>query len=584
MKKLYDYLDTIPIEGKLMASLRKKAKKFPLDPDQVDALMHILIAHVDPTHEVQRVQILPADTGYGKTRIAMYLAWIYEHVFDMQILTICPANLRVDWIANLKAIGVKPLKVLSYQELRGTVGRQVKTRQPDGSVVVEQAPGKISAHKYLTRENGKMGPFYATDLWREICSNRVAIIFDESSAIKNDDSAQHCAAVELIKTAVCGEDYDCFVMHLTAAMIDKPKNWASLFRAVGLINQRTLYHQNPYLNVLEWEQYGVGEVRDIGLTIDAVATKRIFQNYPVSAKQLPVILDKLWERVFRPHMVCPVTDPVYANPETGVPYVRLRQNKFVVLDDEGVAMANEAIYMMRSAGILDEAGGVNVDRANSNFGLIQKALMLLCRAKVKTLIRLCIEDLSAKRLDGHECKLILCVPFKEDQQIIREGLELFGVEVLNGEVPIGHPRNKIIDKFNEANSECRVLIMTPEVGGIGVNLHDTDGRFPRIMNVLSTFNFLAMFQATGRSWRRGLRSNVEVNIIYGKNSAYESILVNAMVKSKTGMNVMMPGSNRVFPGSYDICIEDEKPTDAHLRDLLTRLRNASLEQLQDKTY
>jgi hypothetical protein len=219
---------------------------------------------------------------------------------------------------------------------------------------------------------------------------------------------------------------------------------------------------------------------------------------------------------------------------------------------------------LKRAHIVREDGFVDLRAANAktNFGLLQKCLMDLCNAKLGTMVRVALQDLR----DPRNFKVILSIPFLAGQQEVFNQLKMYGPLILNGNVDMDE-RPEIMAKFNAPTNECRVIIMTPEVGGIGVSLHDTHGGFPRRHRLVSTFNFNSCFQSTGRSYRRGLMSDVEVFIMYGANAPLESILLNTLAKSRICADVMIPGSGRVFPGDYDTFIENEE----RYRELRTTL-------------
>lgn len=519
---------------KLRALLGNKDTQ--LDIDQEDALYEIISRYLDEnTGDLHVGQLLPADTGWGKTRVSLYVALIMNLLFGMNLLVICPANIRIQWAAAIKDLGLKPLGVYSYEEIRG------------------QKSSMKCKHPYLTRESGEHGPFFATKEWYDQLAKGVFLILDESQKLKND-SGQHYACVELIYTLCNRPPVISRLLHLTASFIDKPDNWKSLMRCFGYTRQTEMMSFNPGRQIIEYAKYGVGDIRTLAEKINYNETKKVFTENPLSAANLPNLLHQLWVRVFRAHVVIPVVDPIYVHPVTKVPFKRRRYNAFYELDIAGQEKAIAAIQKLKRANIVRDDGFVDIRAANAtgNFGLIQRALMELCEAKLFTVVRLALDDLRSHPTR----KIILSIPFIAGQDEVLKHLKLYGPLVLNGDVKMDH-RPEIIAKFNEPNTECRVIIMTPEVGGIGISLHDTHGEYPRRLRMVSTFNFNSCFQSTGRPYRRGLMSDVDIYIMYAANVPLESILLNTLIKSKVCGDVMIPGSLRVFPGEYDIFIENE---------------------------
>jgi hypothetical protein len=545
----------------------------PMDRDQFDALNLMLRNQLDPEFDCQSMQVLPADTGWGKSRVGLHWLWIMHNVFGKRPMLILPPNLRTQWKALLKLAEIDEYDLYSYNQIRGTIGKAREVMDPlTGEVLTERDEAKIK-HPYLMRDNGPTGPFYGTEHWLETCRDPgVCMLFDESQNMKNKTSAQHWAAFELIRWAMYADGAECYGIHLSASMIDKKENWAPLYRICGLINERVLYQQNPATGMLEYQQHGVGCALNHARQIDEEVVELILDDYDVSAKNLPFILNNLWTEVFRDHLVVPVTDPIYCDPETGEPYKRERNNLFIELCEEGMEMTAAGIQMLRRAHILDDNGRVDVAAANRSFAVVQKALMMMCSGKVPDTARKAMEILTEERTDGKTPKVVIAASFKEDQQRLYRELQFFGCQILNGDVPAGQARQDMMDLLNQPDNECQVLIITGQVGGTGCSLHDTDGDFPRTIFVLPSFHFVNDFQCTGRTYRRGMRSDVTVNMIYGKNAGLESLVINALMKSRVGLDVMQEGSGRVYPGQFEIIIENEDENDQPLRQQLEASR------------
>jgi hypothetical protein len=522
----------------------------PLDQDQEVALCQIISRYLDPElGNLNLVQLLPADTGWGKTRVAQYAALILSHLFDMHPFVVCPANLRNQWRDIFKQLKITPIAILSYDEIRG------------------QKRNTVLKHPFLRRNEED---FTATDQWLSELERGVFMIVDESQKLKND-SAQHFATIELIYTLCNTEPRQSRILHLTASFIDKPDNWKCLMRCFGYSKKTATMQMNPGTGQIMWRnspnprkaRYLLGEVMAEAEKIDArrAADSLLAVNHQVSAKNLPVILNYLWVHVFRPQVVIPVTDPIYKHPETLVGFKRERYNGFYELEPEGLAKAMVAMRNLRAGGIVRDNGVIDMRAANTNFGVIQKALMLLCEAKLRTVVRLALHHLRTSN-----AKLVLCIPFIAGQENIFKELALYGPLILNGDVKMDD-RPEVLAKFNEPNDKHRVIVMTPAVGGIGVSLHDTHGGFPRIFYGTPTYNFMDWLQASGRTWRRGLMSDVQVFMVYASNAPIEAILVNTMAKSAITNDVIIPGSGRICPGDFDIYIEEERKYPALRRQL-----------------
>lgn len=561
MEKTISVYDILPLDDAQLRRIEAFRETTPLDLDQEVALVEILRRFMDEdVTELHKVQLLPADTGWGKTRVSVYVALCLEVCFDIKSMVICPANIRNQWRDEMGKANLKPLGIYSYEEIRGQKGG---TRTRKGVAYVKPPMCK---HPYLTRDGGEKGPFHYTQQWEQALIEGVFLIIDESQKLKND-SGQHYAVIELIHSLCHIEPMHSRVLHLTASFVDKNENLRNLMRCFGYTKKNVMMQQNPARGIIEWRKHGLGEVMKVAEQIDQRKSNDalIAVHRKVNSSTLHIIFGHLWVNVLRSHVVIPVKDAVYKHPVTGIPFKRERINGFFDLDSKGRAMAIKAIRGLRMAGVIREDGFVDFRAANNSFGIIQKSLMLLCESKLQTIVRLALHELRTTNK-----KLVLCIPFIKGQETVFKELELYSPLILNGDCKMDD-RPDIIAKFNKPNNDCRVIIMTPQVGGVGVSLHDTDGRFPRVFIGPPTFNFMDWFQATGRIYRRGMMSDTKVILVYAANAPLESVLVNSMAKTALCKDVIIPGSGRVFPGEFDIYIENE-----HLHP---KLRN-NVQQMQ----
>lgn len=530
--------------------------KYRLDPDQKKVFDICLERYI--TQNIP-CQMIPADTGYGKSRIGGLLAEHLHKTLGMKTMVLCPKTLKPMWSKMLEDLGVPTIMICTYDKLSGQLRTGCK-------------------HKYLTRERppphgtgGPTGPFKATKEWLRIVVNPgIFIICDESQAVKNVTSGRHWAFFSLVSSGVLTKQSLFKVLHLTASPIDKRENWACLYRNMCLITQRELYHMNPKEEILEYEQYGLGSLLQLSKTYNLTYTNAVVKVFGVSAKSTPDILSLLWKEIFRLRHVIPVVDPIYTHPISGRVFRRYRSNFFATLDRKGIILAMEAIADLKHALVIRGDGEINIAAAKKSFGEIQKALIKLCHSKIRTIVRLALDKLEDDK------KVIICCPFLDDQEILRKKLIDYNPLVLNGTTV---DRELVVRRFNRPSNTYMCLIMTPEVGGEGISLHDTDGKYPRCIFIIPTYNFLKMFQAAGRTYRRGLMSDTEVFIVYSNNAGIESILVNTLSKSEVSSSVLIPGSGRTFPGAYEFEIENDGPEHDDLRRKLNEEKQKSIEEM-----
>ena len=577
----------------------------PLDPDQEEARDFILDKYYDPSGSYS-VQMLPGDTGWGKTRVAVLIAQTLA-LSGLLPFVVCPLTLIPQWKEIFASAGIPCAGFYTYAAIRGS--------------------GVKCNHPWLVRESGKTGPFHATDYLVEmltpsseddvikvgtayeqyvevvesdnpdIASYEVTkfrpvefekvkrqglfFIFDEIHHIKNP-SGQHYACYEMIRTALYGEkrvseteSIPCCarVLHLSASPVDKAACYEPFFRTMGFISDRKKICQfNPGRREMLWREFGLGDAVKVASMFDQRKAMNIVHSFDkISKKSAMIILARLWDEILKEHYCVKVVDI-----DTG--FRRDRFNGFFTLDEEGRELANDAIAALRSARVIREDGRIDANQLDRSFAQIQAALVQLNRAKMATVARLALDDLR----NNPDCKVIVACSFLDDQAELARKLIFYNPLVLNGQVPKGE-RTQIVADFNKPTDEHRVFIMTPGVGGEGINLDDKDGRFPRKMYIVPTYHFHAMFQSSGRTYRRGMKSDAWVCFVYANNAPIESVLINTMRKTEVAKSILKEGSGRVFPGAYEFFIEDEDPSNEEHRMLRADLIRTQREE-RDSLY
>jgi hypothetical protein len=83
-------------------------------------------------------------------------------------------------------------------------------------------------------------------------------------------------------------------------------------------------------------------------------------------------------------------------------------------------------------------------------------------------------------------------------------------------------RQRCIDAFNSGESQD--IVCNIRAGGVGVSLHDTDGRFPRLALISPTYSAIDLVQVFGRVWRSGAKGAKSLQrVVLVKGSVEEGI-------------------------------------------------------------
>lgn len=549
-------------------------------------------------------QIITAEKGTGKTYIGLAVAKLMQELCGMKALLVVNINVADTFRDLAKQIGLDLWDVVTWQSLAGRKGKVISGKGTKDEVRKEATLN----HPWLLRDNGTTGPFYGTVKYQEACRKGLFLLCDESQAAKNDTSAASWAVSALVNTGLGTEDARFRCLHMTALFIDSKKAYSCLYRILGCTNGKDkMYHHNARTGVYEWLNHGFGSVYEEARKTNANKTKGILQKYfkqhssprreldyiwRLDRKQVDPCLTEMWEQVLRDKFQVHIEDQIYLYPDGSViPFVR--RNSFYELPAEDIVKCTSAISALKRAHIVNDEGGVDMQKAKDNIALVQSALMKLAEAKVSALLRVVKERLAA----DPTIKVIVVYPFVDGQEKLVNQLDTYGALIYNGKVPPAE-RKAVRDKFNEPTLKHRVIIMSPQVGGVGISAHDhieptpeqfeglkhlfdcpANARFPRVQFNVPTFHYMLQFQSTGRAYRAGLRSQVEVNFFYACNAPLESVLMNTMIKSAVGKG-SLSSKKRLFPHEYQIYIENEKPEHAPLRSIMQKIKTMSVEELE----
>jgi hypothetical protein len=366
-----------------------------------------------------------------------------------------------------------------------------------------------------------------------------------------------------------------------------------------------MYKPDQRKGYLNWYDYGFGEVYKIAAKFDPIKAREVFSRkrgagsgkdlnaiYRFSASDIPEVSRSLWEEILINHYSVSVEGSQYTYPD-GTPIPIIRQNCFFEMSTEEAALVASAVSKLKRAHLIREDGGIDAQKVRGNMALVQACMMALARSKTPAVLRATLKFLQQEPTS----KIVLGITFEADQKWLAEHLMLYNPLVLNGKVPMGKSRDDIIDKFNAPNLKHRVIIVTPEVGGVGISLHDhieptaedmkglpmfktpQQAIFPRYTLAVPTFVFDAMDQLFGRTIRHGMRSHTTIIAVYVKNAPIESVLVNTMIKSGVAKGSLQD-KNRVFPNEFDVFIENETEEDRPLRAMLEKMQSMEIGELK----
>ncbi|MDC3332851.1 hypothetical protein OAV62_01275 [bacterium] len=145
-------------------------------------------------------------------------------------------------------------------------------------------------------------------------------------------------------------------------------------------------------------------------------------------------------------------------------------------------------------------------------------------------------------------KVIIVGKFHITFDQIQDELSAYGVVRMDGK---SKGRDQLIATFQESSTKNRVFVTSAQVGGVGVNLDDQDGSFPRTMIILPSYDGIDFVQCIGRIHRANTKSSGEVFVVYPKDMG-SPILKNLTRKLKTMSSMSSSVRNLDIEDVYEL--------------------------------
>ena len=492
------------------------------EEEEIESL-NILPSQV--AHFKKVLNILQNEVGYldvslfgsGKSFCALAVAI----TFKMGLILVAPKTAIPQWRRIAKKYGVHIYTALTYNALRGT------------------EKGGVS-HDLLTRNGSE---FIPTETIEQCARSGLLIVYDECHYLKNENSQLEAAAA-ISKEAVRLSRMGCNVRiaALSATPADKKENITNLFRILGIVLEPNLYRYNRSTKkyVLEGLQEAINKCN----RYDRDNTFHIICR-SVNKSTSKLICHELYTRVLKN-----VISSSMPKPDNG--QEQDIKNIFAIMPKEDVERMKAGALLFASAtSYRPETGMVNY--ASMDWGKITESRREIDSAKVATVCRLAREELDRDK----NCKVLLYFTYKRDLRKAKELLEEYGCLILNGEITKDEDRVQIMEAFQKPDTEYRVFISNPKVGGASVSLDDLYGGFKRHTFIAPSYNFIDEWQCCGRSNRLSTKSDSSVKFVYSKAFPYESSILQSIAEKSQVARDMSQDLTILFPGEIESIIEGE---------------------------
>jgi superfamily II DNA or RNA helicase len=497
------------------------------DQDQEEKESIILQPHQDEWgHRI--LDIISSNHGYidtsrmgsGKTYVTL---WIAKQC-NIPILIICPVIMKSVWSDTADEFDINVIDVISYQKLRSK-----KRYIPKH--------GLLERYDQVTEGGITHTQFSATQKLIDIVDQGVLIIFDEIQNIKNN-SDQYKACNILIKTILTRATKSRYAL-LSGTPLDKEEQSINLLKMMGFIQSTKLYSYNASTKKIKLE--GIAELITACSYINKTETSKIIKQTPPTKDNMISLAYLLYTKIVKFSISGSMPSP-------DIPFAQDIKNGFYNISRDNEIRLQNALKTLTNAfkrgHIIEEETG---KKKTKNQGVITKLLLIIENSKVEDMVRVCREILSTENN-----KVIISLNFTSSINKAYDLLDDLNPLILNGQTPV-KDRKTIVKQFNK-DPTVRLLIMNTVVGGVGISLHDTDGRYPRHMIISPSYKMIDIIQATGRIYRYGTKSDATVRIFYGKASAGKEIkILQAMGEKSRVLKGTLDEENTenlVLPGDY----------------------------------
>jgi hypothetical protein len=460
-----------------------------------------------------------SEPGVGKTHMTSY---VQQYMRFTHMLVVAPAALSDTWKTTGAEYGLPIRDVLTYEKLAG------------------RSEGCLS-HGLLIRskdENSAQATYYPTAYLKSMIAQGLFVVFDEFQKIKNAKTSNYKSAASLIQ-AICGSNTPSRCIFLSASPFDGEEQKVSFMRSVNIIKSQKLSWSAGGKTVYG----GLQELQDFCMALDAPETVALIERQGLSKNSASMF----YEKIICKHLSSaapPVKHDASMDCQNGYFNMTIQEAKLLI----------KGIDRLHQAANYDDA---HPDEAvkDANWGDITRTLKENETSKIGIVCR--HPDMKLRTVPGS--KVIIFFNFTQPLMEVARILGAYNPLILNGKVPTAK-RGDIVKLFQRPDLQYRVLLCNIAVGGLGLNLHDTYGGFPRFSYIMPGYKIQLIHQASGRTYRTGVKSNSWVRFVFGKCGKQEMSILNALAKHNASMRSSVPkqllhNAEVKFPGDYPADIE-----------------------------
>lgn len=376
-------------------------------------------------------------------------------------------------------------------------------------------------------------------------------VFDEFHKTKTTDTITHLAVKSLVlrlKNLINEEGCPSRTIFATGSIFCKTEQVIGFLKLVGIISSDELY-TNRLGNFKVGD--GFNELYDYANNLNSKLTVESYKNILSEKKTSQISLKILNDVIFRLYVD---VIQIYVTSSMDPPSISVKldcKNGYYKLPDKRIKQLSNAITELSH--VLENNSRKKGSRGN--IGLITNLLVKIEYYKLEIWVRKALEDLQS----DPNCKVVIVLNFIKHMKILAHFLKKYNPVLLYGKISESN-RTEIIDNFNQPNNTHRLIIAQLVVCSLGINLHDTNGNFPRKVYVSPNYRGMDTHQVTYRFYRSGTKSVPTVRYVYAKGGKLETSIMDAYSRKSEVFKktlVKQDEAGILFPGEYPVEIEEE---------------------------
>jgi len=439
-----------------------------------------------------------SDTGQGKSFSNSYLAMLR----DLKLCVVCPAMVTDNWEKIFYTYSIDFLTktdnyldpfIISYNMFAGTVNNP-------------------PSHGYVVMsENGE---YFVTKKFKDAADKGILLLLDEAHSIKYSNNSFYKSLEPCIKYIYekYTEDpnYPSKVAVLSATLINRARQLENFLKIFSVI-RGPIYNRTKEVKLPE----GIEQLHEFGMRVNPAQAGIIEQDNFVINGLDPHSESFVVKRgyIYLKDYFVQVLKGVIMHSMTKNSKLTIN-NLFLTLHEKNQREFETNINQMKSlTNYNDETEDVHkVSSGIVEFGKAMERNQLIKAEELIPVIEYLLkrpyyENDDVKRTSVEKFpKILLYARYKSilslwADKLIKKGKKqkFSTVMRIDGDVK-QKDRNDIIDKFQEPNSDIRVLIISTGVGSTGINLDDTSegGLYPRFMFYMPDYYVIEMIQVFGR--------------------------------------------------------------------------------------